>query len=188
MNRSGFFFLVFTILITLTITWLNSTWLSYKGFVLSSKDRLVDYYLSDFTLLNTYPDGKMRYLLKGTHLIHQQSTSASQIFSPIIQARDYDNGVISVSAKKALQDKKNGPIVLPGEVNIEKRSSKPIENFKLLTNDLTYNPVKKELSSNAKVALKSEFGNMQGVGFNTNLDEQELRIHNNVQAILIPEK
>ena len=188
MNRSGFFFLVFAILIALTITWLNSTWLSYKGFVISSKDRQVDYYLSDFTLLNTFPNGKMRYLLKGTHLIHQQSTGASQIFSPFIQARDNDNGKISITAKKARQDKKNGPIVLPGEVNIEKRSSKPVENFKLFTSDLTYNPVKKELSSTAKVALKSEFGNMQGVGFSTNLDEQELRIHKNVQAILIPEK
>lgn len=188
MNRSGFFFLVFAILIALTITWLNSTWLSYKGFVISSKDRQVDYYLSDFTLLNTFPNGKMRYLLKGTHLIHQQSTGASQIFSPVIQARDTDNGKISITAKKARQDKKNGPIVLPGEVNIEKRSSKPVENFKLFTSDLTYNPVKKELSSTAKVALKSEFGNMQGVGFSTNLDEQELRIHKNVQAILIPEK
>ena len=188
MNRSGFFFLIFAILVALTVTWLNSNWLSYKGFVFSSKDRQIDYYLSDFTLLNTYPDGQMRYLLKGTHIIHQQSSIASQIFSPILQAQDKDNGVISITANKAQQDKKNGPIVFPGDVNIETRSSKPVENFKLLTSDLTYNPLKKELSSNAKVVLTSEAGNMQGVGFSTNLDEQELRIHKNVQAILIPAK
>ena len=188
MNRSGLFFLIFAILIAVTITWLNSTWLSYKGFVLSTKDRQVDYYLSDFTLLNTYPDGQMRYFLKGTHLVHQQSTNASQIFRPVIQARDEDNGMFTISAKKAQQDMKDGPILLLGVVDIDKQSGKIAENFKMFTSDLTYNPVKKELSSNEKITLTSEFGNVQGVGFSTSLDEQELRIHKNVQATLIPAK
>jgi LPS export ABC transporter protein LptC len=188
MNRSGLFFLVFTSILALGFTWLNSTWLSYKDFNFSQKDKIVDYYLSNFTLLNTYPDGQMRYLVKGQHLIHQQSSGSSQIFNPVIQARDSDNGIISITAKHAQQNKKNGPILLNDTVDIVKKSNKPKTDFKLLTSNLTYNPVKKELSSEDEITLTSDLGSIKGVGFNTNLNEEELRIYKNVQAVLIPAK
>ena len=188
MNRSGLLFLMFAIVIALVFTWLNSTWLSYKGFVFSKDEKQVDYYLSDFTILNTYPDGQMLYFLTGQHLVHQQSTGGSRIFNPVIQARDIDEAIITLTAKKAQQSVKDGPILLLDKVDMVKESTKPRESFKLLTNDLTYNPIRKELSSIAKLELSSENGNLQGVGFNTKLDEKELRIHKNVQAEFIPAK
>ena len=188
MNRSGLFFLIFAIAIALTFTWLNSTWLSYKGLEFSQKDKLVDYYLSDFTLLNTFPDGQMRYLVTGQHLVHQQSTGASRIFSPVLKAQDSDNGIITLTAKTAQQVKRNGSIMLLGKVNVDKKGNTLSENFELLTSDLTYNPIKKELSSDAELVLTSVNGNLQGVGFDTQLDDQELRIHKNVQAEFTPAK
>lgn len=186
MYRSGLLFLLFAITVGGLFTWLNSTWLSFRGFELIHKEKQIDYYISDFTLLNTYPDGQMRYLLTAQNLVHQQSTEASEIFSPVLQSRDIDNSIISITSKTARQDKKDDPIQLFGKVEVVKKSPQKAQSFKLLTTDLIYNPIKKELSSDTKVLFTSDMGEMQGVGFNTKLDEQELRIHNDAQADFTP--
>ncbi|MEH6455835.1 MAG: LPS export ABC transporter periplasmic protein LptC [Cocleimonas sp.] len=188
MNRSGFFFLIFAVIVAIAITWFNSTWLSYKGFTLDQKEKQIDYYLSDFSILNTYPDGSMRYVLKGQHLVHQQSTSASKIIKPTIEARDVDNSLILITANEAQQDKKNGPILLEGKVDVIKNSEDKNENFKLLTTDLTYNPNDREIYTDAELSFSSASGDLKGVGFSTKLDEHELRILKNVQAKFIPAK
>lgn len=188
MNRSGFFFLVFAIIVAVAFTWLNSTWLSYKSFVFDKEERQIDYYLSNFSILNTYPDGTMRYLIKGQNLIHQQSTSASKIIKPTIDARDVDNSIISITANEAQQDSKNGPILMAGEVRVKKDSTDKVENFELLTSDLSYNPTSRVISTDAELVFKSSSGEVKGVGFTTNLNEQELRILKNVQAKFIPAK
>lgn len=188
MNRSGIFFLIFAIVVAVGFTWLNSTWLAYQGFVFDRQDKQIDYYLSDFSILNTYPDGSLHYMVKGQHLIHQQSSSASKIIKPTIEARDVDGSIISITANEAQQNKKNGPIVLVGEVDAVKNSNEENENFKLLTSDLSYNPINRELSTDAKLSFSSSAGEFTGLGFSTKLDEQELRIHKNVQAKFIPAK
>ncbi|GAA0398269.1 hypothetical protein GCM10009133_03910 [Cocleimonas flava] len=174
--------------IALGFTWLNSTWLSFKGFSVSKNEKLIDYYLSDFSVLNTYPNGNMKYQIKGEHLVHQQSTGASQIFSPELIAKDTDGVVITLTAKKAEQAEKNGPINLNGDVIAIKDSPEVTKSFELLTRNLTYNPLIRELSSEEEITLNSVNGIIKGQGFNTKLDEEELRIHKNVQAILIPSK
>lgn len=186
MNRNSLFFLIFAIIIAVGFTWLNSTWLTYKGFVFKQEDRQIDYYLSDFTILHTYPDGSMKYSLKGQHLVHQQSSGSSTVFSPVIQARDNNDSLVSITAKEAQQSKKDGPILLTDKVNIIKEGNKTDENFTLFTSNLTYNPLSKELSSDAELEFTSVSGKLTGVGFNTKLDEQELRIHKDVQAKFIP--
>jgi len=189
MNRSGFFLLIFAIIVAISFTWLNSSWMTYKEFVFDQQDKKIDYYLSDFSILNTYPDGNMRYILKGRHLVHQQSNRASKIINPSIEARDIDNSLITITADNALQDQKDGPILLEGEVIVTKSSSELNENFNLLTSDLSYNPNNNEINTEADLILTSPLsGEIKGIGFSTNLDEQELRIHKNVQAIFIPAK
>ena len=181
MNRSGFFFLVFAIILAIAVTWLNSSWLSYKTFVFDRQEKKIDYYLTDFSILNTYPDGSMRYLLKGQNLIHQQSNSASKIIKPTIEARDVDNSIISITANEAQQDNKNGPILLAGKVAVIKNSNNKDESFKLLTTDLSYNPNSQEIYTDAELFFSSSSGELKGVGFSTKLDEQELKILKNVQ-------
>lgn len=186
MNRSGIFFLIFAIVIAIAFTWLNSTWLSYQSFVFDRQEKQIDYYLSDFSILNTYPDGSMKYMIKGQHLVHQESSGASKIIKPTIEARDIDQSIITITALEANQITKNGAILLEGQVDIVKNSKDQTENFKLLTSDLSYNPTSRELSTDATLSFSSPSGDFTGVGFSTNLDEQELRIHKNVQAKFIP--
>ena len=188
MNRNGFFFLVFAIVVAVGFTWLNSTWLTYKSFVFDQQDKQIDYYLSDFSIFNTYPDGSMKYLIKGQHLVHQQSTSASKIIKPMIEARDVDNTMILITANQAQQNKKNGPILLEGKVNVTKNSENEVENFKLQTTDLSYNPNNREISTDKELIFSSTTGELKGIGFSTKLDEQELRILKNVQAKFNPAK
>jgi len=188
MNRNGFFFLIFAIVVALMFTWLNSTWLSFKGFNFTKKEKKVDYYLSDFTLLNTYPDGSMRYNLKGQYLIHQQSSGASTIFNPNITARDRDENFVRLTAKLATQNRKNGPIYLTDTVKVEKTGNIEAQNFQIVTKDITYNPLEKLISSEAKLEFLSNSGNFSGVGFSTTLDNKELRIHKNAQAVFKPAK
>ena len=188
MNRSGFFFLIFAIILAIAVTWVNSSWLSYKTFVFDRQEKQIDYYLTDFSILNTYPDGSMRYLLKGQNLIHQQSNGASKIIKPTIEARDVDNSIISITANEAQQDNKNDPILLAGKVAVIKNSNNKDESFKLLTTDLSYNPNSQEIYTDAELFFSSSSGELKGVGFSTKLDEQELRILKNVQAKFIPAK
>jgi LPS export ABC transporter protein LptC len=187
MNRGGIFLLVFSIATLIIATWLNSTWLNYKGFQPTQKDKRIDYYLSDFTLLNTQADGQMRYFVTAKHLIHQQSTGASQIFKPLLQARDSDGTIITLKSDKAEQDK-NGTMQLLGAVSVVKKGKQEEENFELLTQNLVYTPNEKTLSSKAKVQLNTHQGQLSGVGFSSKLDEQELRIHSNVQIQFNPAK
>lgn len=186
MNRSGFFLLIAAIFVAVLTIWVNSYWSQHIGFQLIQKDKKIDYYLSDFSLLNTKPDGKMRYLIKGTHLIHQQSTKASELYNPLIQASNANGDLTTLTAKKAKQDKKDGPISLLGKVKVVKNSSNPAEAVHFETQDLIYNPSDKTLTTDAKVILASDFGNLQGIGLSSKLDEQEIRILSNAQSQFIP--
>ena len=185
MNRGGLFLLVFSIVTLIVVTWLNSTWLSYKGFQFIQKNKKIDYYLSDFTLLNTQSNGEMRYFVTAQHLIHQQSTGSSEIFKPLLQARDSDGTLITLKSNKAEQIK-GGEIHLLDDVSVSKTNSKEEESFNLTTQDLVYNPIEKTLSSKSKLQLKTHQGELSGIGFTSNLDEQELRIHSNVQIQFNP--
>lgn len=187
MNRGGLLLLVLSIVIAIAVTWLNSTWLTYKGYSFTQKTKKIDYYLSDFTLLNTQPNGQMRYLVKAQHLIHQQSTNTSEIFKPLLQARDSDNTLITLNSEKAEQDE-NDIIKMVGDVSVIKKSPNIEENFELLTHDLIYNPTDKLLSSKSKIVLNTHQGQLSGVGFSSKLNEQELRIHSNVQSQFSPAK
>jgi LPS export ABC transporter protein LptC len=166
---------------------LNSTWLTYNNFQLTKKDKKIDYYLSDFTLLNTQADGQMRYFVTAQHLIHQQSTDSSEIFKPLLQARDSDGTMISLKSDKAEQDE-SGVLKLVGDVKVVKKSDKVAENFDLSTRDLVYNPKQKTLSSESEVQLNTFQGQLKGIGFSSKLDGQELRIHSNVQIQFNPAK
>ncbi len=187
MNRGGLLLLILSAVIALGVTWLNSTWLSYKDFQFTQKVKQIDYYLSDFTLLNTQSNGEMRYLITAQHLIHQQSTGTSEIFKPLLQARDSDGTIITLTSDKAEQDKK-GIIQLTGDVNVTKKGLKPEESFEIITRDLIYNPKEKALSSKTKVRFTTSQVTLIGTGFSSNLDEQELRIHSNVRSQFNPAK
>ena len=180
MNKSGLLLLISTLVFAFAMTWINTSWLTVKDFTFSKNEKKIDYYLSDFTLLNTQEDGQMRYRIKAQHLIHQQSSGGSQIFKPLLQTRDSDNSIITIQASKAQQTVKDGNIQLLGNVSITKESDVTNERFQLKTQDLIYNPLEKILSSDAKVSLQSDSGNIEGVGFHSKLDESELRILSNV--------
>ncbi len=186
MNKGGLTFLIMAIFIALSFTWLNTGWKTYKAFVLPQSTKKIDYYLSDFTLLNTQADGSMRYLLKAQNLTHQQSTGHSEIFNPQITAIDSDGGVISLHAESAIQMDKSAVIKLTGKVNLKKMGGENRETFLLKSSDLVFDPLKKELSSTSKVILKTGFGELEGIGFNSKLNEQALRIHSNVHIEFKP--
>jgi len=189
LNRSGIFFLIGAILIFIATTWLNSQWISFKYFQLTKKEKQIDYYLSNFTLLNVQENGEMQYFVTGRHLIHQQSTGASEIFNPVLEARNDDSTITSLVAKKAVQMKKNGEIRLQGAVIVTKEADDKNSNgFNIRTSDLIYNPINRELRSNARLTFTSDQGSFQGIGFSSKLDEQEFRINANVQAKYQPQK
>ena len=186
MNRNGSIMLIIAIFIAIVTLWINTNWMSHKNFQFIKKDKKIDFYLSDFTLLNTQANGEMRYLIKGKHLIHQVSNKATVLFSPLIKAQNTNAEITSIKADKAEQKEKNGSIYLLGEVYIEKQTIASTESTKFKTRDLVYNPIEKILSTDSKVTFLSEFGHFNGVGLTSKLDEQEIRIHSNVQSEFFP--
>lgn len=189
MNRSGIFFLIGAIIFFVVTTWLNSQWISFKYFQLTQKEKQIDYYLSNFTLLKVQESGEMQYFVTGQHLIHQQNTGSSEIFNPVLEARNTDGTITSLVARKAVQVKKNGEIQLQGTVIVKKEADNKNSNgFNIRTSDLIYNPMSRELRSNTRLTFTSDQGSFQGIGFSSKLDEQEFRINANVQAKYQPQK
>ena len=200
MNYKGLLLVIFSIIIALSVTWLNNFWLSYQEFVSAKNERQIDYYLSDFSLLNTSADGTMKYYLKGQHLVHKNSTGGSEIFRPIIQAADSDGQYLLIHAEKAQQKKTEGIIELAGAVRIEKTnnqnnltannlSSNQIDNtsdFSLKTKNLSFDPIKREIFTDAMITLTTKDALLTGTGLQSKLDQQELRILSNVHAKFDP--
>ena len=194
MNRKGLLFLIFSIIIAVSTIWLNSFWLSYKGLVSENNEKQIDYYLSDFSLLQTSNTGEMKYYLQGQHLTHKNATGGSEIFYPTIQTRDSDGTHLFIQAKRAFQKKSQDNIELSGAVLIKKSNASKISSeldksklsFKLETENLVFNPVKRELSTNANIVLTTKDGLLTGTGLQSKLDQQELRILSNVHAKFDP--
>lgn len=186
MQKHGLILLMISVTFALLITWLNNILITQGGLQLAEKIRQIDYYLSDFTLLVTSPDGNMRYHITAQHLIHQQSSGASEIFKPQIQARDNPDMLIRMSAESAQQPLKNGPITLQGEVMALAEDSQHKPRYAMSTRDLTYDPLTQQVSTDAGVLLESANGRISGTGLLSRLNEEELKILSNVHAEFKP--
>ncbi len=201
MNYKGLLLVIFSIIIGLSITWLNHFWLSYQEFVTANNERQIDYYLSDFSLLNTSANGEMKYYMRGQHLVHKNSTGGSEIFHPIIQAADSDGQYVLIHAEKAQQKKTQGVIELAGKVLIETtnnqnkltanhlplvKNEKSASDFSLKTSNLSFDPIKREIFTDAMIALITKDVLLTGTGLQSKLDQQELRILSNVHAKFDP--
>lgn len=201
MNYKGLFLLVFSIIIALTVTWLNNFWLSYQEFISAGNEREIDYYLSDFSLLNTTPNGAMKYYLQGQHLVHKNASGGSEIFRPVIQAADHDGKILFIQADKAQQKNAQDVIKLEGSVLIQKTTrpnkttanSIPLDSlsdkhadFKLTTASLSFDPIKREIFTEATITFITKNGFLTGKGLHSQLDQQELRILSNVHAKFDP--
>jgi LPS export ABC transporter protein LptC len=186
MRSIGIIAFIVSIIFAGVVTWLNLSWKTIKQFTNETSQSRIDYYLSDFTLVSTDQDGNISYQLTAEHLIHKQASGASEIYRPHIKNKSANGDLLTIDAEKAIQTIKGGSIDLTGEVRVKKSSTNEALDFTLLTQDLTYNPVEQKISSPAKSYFTSAQGSMTGVGFETKLDEQELRILSNVQAEFQP--
>lgn len=182
MKSVGRIIFVIALIISGGITWLNLSWKSLEQLTNSPSESRIDYYLSDFTLMKTDKDGNIRYSLTGRHLTHKQASGASEIYQPHIIARSKNSGALTVTSEKALQKAKDGNITLSGKIHVQKPASADSPEFTLTTENLTYNPHQQLISTDADIRLISTAGTLHGTGFETRLDEQELRILSNVQA------
>ena len=201
MNYKGLLLLITSIMTALAVTWLNNFWLSYQTFISIKNERQIDYYLSDFSLLNTSAEGELKYYLQGRHLVHKNSTGGSEIFQPTIQATDSDGQTLLIQAEKAQQKKTQGVIELAGSVlikkihNKNKSTSKHLQSeqlshhssdFILETKNLSFDPIKREIFTDAMITLTTKDGSLTGTGLHSQLDQQELRILSNVHAKFDP--
>ncbi len=186
MRSIGILAFIVSILFAGVVTWLNLSWKTIKQFTNETSQSRIDYYLSNFTLINTDQAGNISYQLSAEHLIHKQASGASEIYRPKIKKQSVNGDLLTINAEKAIQTSKDGNIDLTGEVKVKQSSTNEVLGFTLLTQDLTYNPVEQKISSPAKSDFISAQGSMTGVGFETKLDEQELRILSNVQAEFQP--
>ncbi|MGB1311447.1 MAG: LPS export ABC transporter periplasmic protein LptC [Leucothrix sp.] len=186
MRSIGIMAFILSVLFAATITWLNLSWKTIKQFTNETSQSRIDYYMSDFQLIDTDTAGNISYQLTADHLIHKQASGQSEIYRPHIKKQSADGQQLTIDSEKAIQAGKNGNITLVGDVQVLQKASGQSPGFTLLTQNLTYNPVKQQLSSQAKSDFISAQGSITGVGFETKLDDQELRILSNVQAEFKP--
>lgn len=186
MRSIGIITFVLSVLFAGVVTWLNLSWKTIKQFTNETSQSRIDYYLSDFELISTDESGNISYQLTGDHLIHKQASGNSEIYRPSIQSRSSGKQQLTIHSEKAIQTGKGGNIALTGKVQVKQIETNDSPSFTLLTQNLTYNPVEQKISSQAKSDFISAQGTMSGVGFETKLNDQELRILSNVQAEFRP--
>ena len=186
MKSIGIVAFVLSVLFAATVTWLNLSWKTITQFTNEASQSRIDYYLSDFTLIDTNQSGEISYQLTAEHLIHKQASGASEIYRPHIKQQSSDGKLLTIDSEKAIQEGKGGNITLTGEVRVQQAKTKDYPGFTLITQNLTYNPVEQKISSQAKSDFISAQGTMTGIGFETRLNDQELRILSNVQAEFKP--
>ena len=136
--------------------------------------------------MSTNAEGNVKYQVTGQHLTYNQASGASDIYKPYIEARSKEGELVTIKSQKATQDGKSGNMSLNGEIKVHKPLFKESAEFTLTTQNLTYKPSTQTISSADDISLISAQGYLQGTGFETNLDEQELRILSNVQAEFKP--
>ena len=136
--------------------------------------------------MTTDGDGKVRYHVTGQHLTHNQASGASEIYQPYIEARSKEGELVTINAQRATQEDKSGNMRLSGEVKVLKPLFNESPEFTLTTQNLTYSPSTQTISSASDINITSTQGYLRGTGFETRLDEQELRIFSNVQAEFKP--
>ncbi|RVU86146.1 LPS export ABC transporter periplasmic protein LptC [Leucothrix sargassi] len=188
MKGTGRIFCVLAVITGSAATWLNLSWKSIEQLSNSPSESRIDYYLNDFTLMATDANGKVRYHVAGQHLTHNQASGSSEIYVPLIEARAEDGELVTIKAQKAIQESKSGNITLNDEVKLHKPLFEQSPEFSLTTQNMTYRPSNNTISSMDDIELISEQGFIRGTGFETNLEEQELRILSNVQAEFNPAK
>ncbi|PWQ94952.1 LPS export ABC transporter periplasmic protein LptC [Leucothrix pacifica] len=182
MKNIGRLLFVLSLIVAAVVTWLNLSWKSIEQLTNSPSESRIDYYLSDFTLMKTNESGSIDYQLNGRHLTHKQASGATEIYQPRIRMRSDDGQIMTVVSEKALQQAKDDSITLSGDVLVKKVGTSSSPEFTLSTEDLLYNPQQRLISTTAAIQFNSAAGTLKGTGFETSLDEQELRILSNVQA------
>jgi len=163
-------------------TWVNLSWKELSEFTNTPSESRIDYYLNDFTLTNIGASGQVRYRLSGQHLIHKQASGGSEVYQPNIEVSSAQGETVTLNAENALQQSKDGNIALTGAIRVHKPEFNGSPEFTLTTRNLTYDPLRQHISSDAEIDLVTAQGTIHGTGFETSLNEQELRIHSNVQA------
>ena len=186
MKTFGRLFFIFAIVLASAMTWLNLSWKSIEQLTNTPSVSRIDYYLNDFTLMQTDGDGNVRYHTSGQHLTYNQASGASEIYIPLIEARSKDGELITIRSQKAIQEGKSGNMSLTGDIEVHKPLFNDSPEFTLTTQSMTYNPATQAISSTDDIELISVQGYLRGTGFETNLDEQELRILSNAQAEFKP--
>lgn len=186
MKNFGRLFFVLAIAFASAVTWLNLSWKTIEQLTNSPSQSRIDYYLNDFTLMKTDNNGNVRYHVTGQHLTHNQASGASDIYRPYIEARSNEGELVTINSQKATQAGNSGNMSLSGEIKVHKPLFKDSPEFTLTTQNLTYSPSTQTISSADDIALVSDQGYLRGTGFETKLDEQELRILSNVQAEFKP--
>jgi len=186
MKTFGRIFFILAIMFSASVTWLNLSWKNIEQLANSPSKSRIDYYLSDFTLVKTDAEGKVRYQVTGHNLTYNQQSNASEIYQPYIEARSKQGELVTIKSHKATQAGKSGNMSLTGEVKVHKPLFEDSPEFTLTTQNMVYSPSNQTISSSDELDLVSNQGYLQGKGFTTNLDEQELRILSNVQAEFEP--
>ena len=185
MHKHSRLWLISTIIVALSISWIHNQWRHQQQFTAKIDQSRIDYYLNNFSLLTTNHQGQLQYHLKATHLVHNVSNKDSEIINPLIIVQQ-QNSTITIQAKQAKQHL-SGEIELSGKVLIKKSESPIMAGFQLNTQTLSYSPSLQLLKTKSKFSIKTTQGDtITGIGLTEDLNNHTLRIQSKVRAIIIP--
>jgi LPS export ABC transporter protein LptC len=151
--------------------------------VATEKDQ-VDYYLLNFSIMQTGADGKVTSELAGRHLSHWKEEKQSTVIAPIIFNGTDPTERTKTTADEAQVDQAKQQAKLINNVHIHQPAKGSRSESDLYTDHLNYDMTNHLVSTDAKVLITSPPNNtMQSTGLTGKLDEDLLRFNANVHSI-----
>ncbi|HPQ97362.1 MAG: LPS export ABC transporter periplasmic protein LptC [Thiothrix sp.] len=149
----------------------------------------IDYYMTNFSFSAINAAGETGMQLSGQYQAHWRERKTSFIIEPRLESHRYQAGVaadtVNLSASEAVLDHRDNIAALQGEVHLLARVQGE-EQLDLTTAELQYDINNNVASTTEDVLIKSPGFVLQGTGLEAKLDEESLRINNNVRSTYTP--
>ncbi|HPE61206.1 MAG TPA: LPS export ABC transporter periplasmic protein LptC [Thiolinea sp.] len=155
----------------------------------STRQDEIDYYMTNFSFSAINAAGETSMNLRGQYQAHWRERKTSFIIEPRLDSHRYQTDApedtVSLSASEAVLDHRDNIAALQGEVHLLART-RGETRLDLTTTELQYDINNNIISTTEAVLLKSPGFVLQGTGLTAKLDQESLRINNNVRSTYIP--
>lgn len=177
-------------LLSLASYWVREIVNSHANKVVKVARTRPDYYIDNFNFVKMLPDGKGKYRVVGSKLVHFPSDDHADVTQPVISNLDIAQPPLTVRANrgvvKNIADKAENEVHFYDKVIVDRPKTTLDEHLRLNTDYLLAYPDKNTMETDFPVELLYGTTVTTGVGMKANNATQHIEILKDVHSIFPP--